>query len=609
MSTMTSARRVSGKGGAVQRDRRDAPVDRAQDVDLSTNGWLDHARKAAYYVEPRAGWVYAWRDYVIPDPTEHLRLRATLRRVVGRGTANAELWSYLGEIERKLDNPQEAMRCFDKALKLDPSFGPAYAWKGEALRDIQRYDEGRAALERAAKLMPREPWVLALLARANGDFRPAHLHYSLPIFAKAIALAPKAGWIRAWRGEAWRRLKKHKEALKDYTFAAKHGSPLSWTVMCRGEVYRKLRRMDLAERDYRLAERMDPNNPWIPVARSEVCRTERRFEDAIKHLKDAVRLSGKAAWAYGMLGRVEFVYAYPKEGLEDMSRSIRMKPLGWCVAWRGEAYRHLGQLKKALADLTWGLKLDPDYGWTWAWRGGTRRRLGDLKGAMEDLNECARAYTFYPWVFSERALVKRAMGDLPGAFDDMEEAIHRDQKYFWIQHPSQEKEGLSCLERYLKKRPRDARGVSWYAQALTQAKRMEEALENFERAEKLLKGKTTEFHGWMLTWWAEALFRAGRGREALPKVQQALRLAPKYMHAHAWHGRILATLGKLKEGRKALEKSLKIFPRTAWAWAWLAEVTVALGDRKAAAYAVDQALMVEPNYVFAKELKAFIEKL
>ena len=66
-----------------------------------------------------------------------------------RGTASrqavysneAKEWFNKGVELAGLLKHQEAIKCFDKAIKIDPNHADAWYWKGLALRSIGKYDE------------------------------------------------------------------------------------------------------------------------------------------------------------------------------------------------------------------------------------------------------------------------------------------------------------------------------------------------------------------------------------------------------------------------------------------------------------------------------------
>ena len=113
----------------------------------------------------------AWRRAIAIDPTygrphsnlgrialevdgdpraalEHFELAARL------GPGNPTAWINLGSMQLRIDDPQGAATSYGRATTLAP--GSATAWRGlgRSLADLGRVDESRAALRRAADLVP-----------------------------------------------------------------------------------------------------------------------------------------------------------------------------------------------------------------------------------------------------------------------------------------------------------------------------------------------------------------------------------------------------------------------------------------------------------------------
>ena len=55
----------------------------------------------------------------------------------------------------KAHDPQAALRCFDKALKLNPTFVDAWVRKGVTLLDLDEDEEAYRCLNQAVKLSPK----------------------------------------------------------------------------------------------------------------------------------------------------------------------------------------------------------------------------------------------------------------------------------------------------------------------------------------------------------------------------------------------------------------------------------------------------------------------
>ena len=587
---------------AVQNGAR--PGDPVRLIELSgrveSEPWWQAARAAAFRVDPARGWIYAWSDAPLADAPGHARLAAALAAASRRSGARAEVWAWRGELTRKLGRAREAMAYLDRALALDPAYSPARAWRGEALRDLSRVREARAELAKASAALA-EPWVLALEARLWSDFTPAHLERSLEIYSRALALAPRSAWIRGWRGEALRRLRRLDEAAAELTWAAENGAPVAWAVTALAEVERKRENFARSAELLDFAARSDASWPWVHVTRSELARKRRRYEEAIAHLRRAVEASGRAPWSLALLGRAQAVYRYKKEGLANLAAALRKDPLmGWAWGWRGEIHRRLGRFAAARRDLDRSLALDPDYPWSWAWRGGVRRLMGDAAGAQADLDEAITLQEHYPWAFGERSRARRSLGDIPGAMDDLVQAVRRDQKYRWVEHPTQAAAARAALEKRLAAHPRDGRAWAWLGQTLADAGDAAGAERALRRAVALL-GRG-EMRGWARAWLGEAILKRGGAAAALPVLSAASREAPGYSPAHAWRGGALALLGRREEAEEALSRAVALDPRSAWTWAWRAELRAARGDKAAARADLDEALNLDPHYADARRL-------
>jgi tetratricopeptide (TPR) repeat protein len=103
------------------------------------------------------------------------------------------------------------------------------------------------------------------------------------------------------------------------------------------------------------------------------------------------------------------------------------------VAWtnRGQTYRGLGQLDKALADCSKAIDLDPKLAIAWCSRGAVYLGLGQLDKALAD---CSKAIELGPRLagaWSYRGVVHAKLGQLDKAIADFSKAIQLDPKMAW----------------------------------------------------------------------------------------------------------------------------------------------------------------------------------
>ncbi|MDM7934819.1 MAG: tetratricopeptide repeat protein, partial [Methanothrix sp.] len=66
----------------------------------------------------------------------------------------AEEWFYKGVEHQDHGNYEEAIRCFDEVLRLDPDNAEIWNIKGVALRNLGRYDDAIKCYDEAVRLDP-----------------------------------------------------------------------------------------------------------------------------------------------------------------------------------------------------------------------------------------------------------------------------------------------------------------------------------------------------------------------------------------------------------------------------------------------------------------------
>lgn len=120
--------------------------------------------------------------------------------------------------EKKFHN---ALREFNRAVKVDPENAEAYFWRGRVLMSINRYEEATPDFEMAVKLNPAHVdaynnlgWLCA---------RAGNYHESISNLTKAIELKPDNGWAYYYRGRINKEIGEVRMAMKDAEEACRLG--------------------------------------------------------------------------------------------------------------------------------------------------------------------------------------------------------------------------------------------------------------------------------------------------------------------------------------------------------------------------------------------------
>lgn len=384
-------------------------------------------------------------EAVAEDPNAAGRADATLDRLIEEGDIAGAL--------RRLD----ALTCLPPAWKL--------AQRGELLRQpaLNRQSEAVRALSRAVALAPRSAWIRAFLGRAR--FHGADRRRGLADLDAAIALAPSAGWLYAWRGEALRQLGDLGGAHQDLSRAIALSPFYPWSYAWRGGVRRALGLWRAAAQDLDLFLSVVDSYPW---ARRERGEARLRLGDP-GCLDDLSR-----AAAFDMSGSILAASGAPpadeRRRLEELARAFAALDLPAARAWRGETLLRLGRPREALRELDAALRSEPRSAWAHAWRAealAALRRFPEARAAADRCLELERRG--YPRAHALRGWLLRREGDFLDAAAD------------------------------------------------------------FARA---CGGRSTT--SWCLALYGETLLRAGRKREAIEPLSKALELDPRHKQARRW---------------------------------------------------------------------------
>jgi tetratricopeptide (TPR) repeat protein len=367
--------------------------------------------------------------------------------------------------------------------------------------------------------------------------------------------------------------------------------------------------------------RREPDCAWAWVFRAFTQRSLMRYDEAVADLNRATALEPKSAAMWALSSRVKLTNRQAEyDGVRDMETAAALAPdWGWIQCWLGEALRHRGELKRALAALDRGLELEPRYLRGWAWRGGVKVALGDYRGARRDLDRSLAwdpiysydfEYTYdqKSWAYNQRQIAGRGLGEIRSALRDLNQAHRFGPRYAWVysaaRDPRDYERGVSELDAYLKRSPSDGWGWAWRGWTLHQAGRDDEALESLSRASSLAPSAA-----WPRAWKGRALAALGRDSEAVAPLSAALKRDPGYAPGWGWRAESRRRLGDLRGAVADFTAAVRLDHRAAWALAGRGEAKRGLGDLAGSLSDLDRALGILPDYPEALGWRAETRRL
>ncbi|XP_022099054.1 uncharacterized protein LOC110983798 isoform X2 [Acanthaster planci] len=183
-----------------------------------------------------------------------------------------------------------AFQDLNAALKLGPS-AELYTNRGVVNQFMQDHHNAMRDYQSAVKLDPT--YALAYFNAANLYFHNRQFRQAIDFYSKALEHNPKDESAILNRGITKVLMRDARGALKDFQLAVTM-SPLSAHVYFnRGNLYASLRRYELAEKDYSEALKLQPDDPLVHKRRAEVRGKIGKRADAVQDYKRAIELQSR----------------------------------------------------------------------------------------------------------------------------------------------------------------------------------------------------------------------------------------------------------------------------------------------------------------------------
>ena len=253
-----------------------------------------------------------------------------------------------------------AITELDQAVKQDPKFAYAFAWRGTARIRIGQFQEAMPDLDEALRLDPRN--TLALTQRGYAFFILKDNGRALTELNTAGEIdnaspGPYAfrGLIYSDMGEQERALSELNKALKlNPDFAVAHGGV--------GSVYSKQQEYEKALLAFNKALALSPQNVPSLSGRGFVYLSLGEYDRAITDLNDSIKLIPKFSKPYINRGRAYMGMGNLPAAKKDFDEALKLEPKNVAaLLQRALAFERSRELEKARTDLQTTLSLVPSH--------------------------------------------------------------------------------------------------------------------------------------------------------------------------------------------------------------------------------------------------------
>jgi len=359
-----------------------------------------------------------------------------------------------GATLKELGRREEALRDYDQAIALDPTYAQAYSNRGLTLAELGRREEALRDYDQAVTLDPALAPAYAnrgITLRSLGRREEALRDYD-----QAVALDPALALAYANRGLTLAELGRHEEALRDYDQVIALDPTYAQAYANRGLTLAVLKRREEALRDFARAIALDPADATAYANRGLALAELGQREEALRDYDQAITLDPALAKAYANRGITFYALQRFEEALRDFSQAIALDPAdATAYSNRGLTLAELGRREEALRDYDQAITLDPTLATTYYNRGLTLEALGRHEEALRDYDQAialdpADATTYY-----NRGVTLCALRQFEEALRDFSQAIALDPAFAqaWFNKGSllfntdRIQESLPCFEK------------------------------------------------------------------------------------------------------------------------------------------------------------------
>lgn len=338
---------------------------------------------------------------------------------------SSEEHSTLGKAHLDKREYQQAIVCFDQAIRLDPANGLAYRRRGACYAGLKEWERAIGDYTEGIRLNPTAAAPYSNRGRAHHALQEFDL--AVADFSEAIRLAPTESLHHSSRGEAHLEQQRYEAAIADFNVAIQLDSTRSRTFLLRGVAYARQQAIDLAIADYSEAIRLDPQNATAYSNRGFNYATKKMWEQAIADFSAAIKLQPQEPSYLVSRGQMYRMQGQHDAALTDFNAALGMQPHSVAALHqRGLTYHAQGKFDLSIADQTEILRLDPNSTVAMNNRGYARQAKEEYDLALVDYDEVLRREPTNTWTLRNRADVHYDRKDYAKSISDYDEVIRLD---------------------------------------------------------------------------------------------------------------------------------------------------------------------------------------
>ncbi|TRZ90245.1 MAG: tetratricopeptide repeat protein [Methanosarcinales archaeon] len=329
---------------------------------------------------------------------------------------NAQEWYNKGITLGKLGKYDEAIKCYDKAIEIDPEDLDTWNNKGVALFNLGKYDEAIECYDKSIEINPEHvlAWILKGLVleyykkydeaiecydkaiEINPEFADAwnnkgsaldnlgKYDEAIKCYDKAIEINPE--FSEAWynKGNALKTLGKYDEAIECYDEAIEINPEDAGTWNNKGRALYLIGKYDEGIKCYDKAIEINPEDANTWNNKGLALKNLGKYDEGIKCYDRAIEINQKDADTWYNKGHALYLIGKYDESIKCCDKTIEINPKA-AVGWnnKGLTLSKLGKYEEAIEYIDKAIEIDPRNANTWHSRGEVMDDLGKYDEALK----------------------------------------------------------------------------------------------------------------------------------------------------------------------------------------------------------------------------------
>ena len=295
-------------------------------------------------------------------------------------------------------HPRQAIKMFNKVLKLKPDHYWAINNLALCYHDIGEYDKALASFERIIDIDPMTGVAhlnRGLTYESMGEYQQAFNDYleaarypesSLDILYSNIGLL-----YGKWKGD-------YDSAIIFHNKAIEENPEYYYGYTNRAAAHRKLEKYDLAKADLEKAKAIAPESPDVLRGYGHLCSDLKMYDLSIEYYTQAVEAEPNSYYSHYNRGWVYIQTKEYKKGLTDFEEAIKANPAkSNSYLNRGLCLYYLGQYNKAIEDFKYAIDHDDNLKYSYNNMANAYHKLGQPDQACQHWqNALNHGYEYQP---------------------------------------------------------------------------------------------------------------------------------------------------------------------------------------------------------------------